>query len=211
MLAWSLLHYGYLIVFFGTVVEGDGTLLAAAFLAHQGYFRLPWLVAVSVAATTLANQAFYAVAKRHGAAFLEKRRRSDPRFAKVVRWMRSRGTVLLLLSRFLWGLRAAIPAACGATGMNGARFFVVNLAGALLWSVPIALLGYGGAHSISRLSRGLLKYEWQMAAALLFGGLLFVLWKTHGEELKESWKAMRAPDDLGVVSVELLGNAMEKQ
>jgi membrane protein DedA with SNARE-associated domain len=131
---------------------------------------------------------------------------SDPRFAKVVQWVKSRGTLLLLLSRFLWGLRAAIPAACGATGMKPVRFFLVNLAGAVLWSVPIALAGYAGARSIHALSRGLLKYEWQMAAALLFGGLLFVLWKTHGEELKESWMAVRDPDDLGVISVETLGH-----
>ena len=36
----QLLQYGYLLVFAGTILEGDATILAAAFLAHQGYLNL---------------------------------------------------------------------------------------------------------------------------------------------------------------------------
>ncbi len=206
MLEWGLIHYGYLIVFVGTILEGDATLLAASFLAHHGYLRLPLIILVSSVATTAANQFFYILARRHGHAYLERRSASDRRFAKVTRWVQRRGVLLLLFSRFLWGLRVAIPAACGATGMRPAIFFIVNLAGAFLWSVPFTLLGYLGADAVSRFYGNLRKYEWHIAAVLMLGTLLLVLWRTHGEEFKEAWIAMRQPDEIGVVSVEVISH-----
>jgi len=204
MLEWGLLHYGYVIVFFGTILEGDATLLAASFLAHRGYFRLPLVIAVATLATTLVNQVFYTLARRHGSAFLEKRSAADPRFAKVAGWVRHKGSWLLLASRFLWGLRAAIPAACGATGMRPWVFLLLNLAGAIVWSIPVALAGYAGAHSIRGILRDLKHSEWPIAFGVMLGVAALVWWRTHGEEWKESWKTVREPEAAGVLSVEVL-------
>src|SRR5262249_42603863 len=58
------------------------------------------------------------------------------------KWMSSYGNWVLLLSRFAFGFRIIIPAACGALGMSQVRFFTLNLAAGILWVIPTAFLGY---------------------------------------------------------------------
>lgn len=204
MLEWGLLHYGYVIVFLGTILEGDATLLAAAFLAHRGYFRLPLVILVATLSTTAFNQILYTLARRYGSERLKKRVARDRRLAKVAGWVQQRGALLLFASRFMWGLKTAIPTACGATGMRPWLFFGVNLASAILWGVPVGLAGYAGAQTISVVFRDLKRYEWPIAGGLLLTVAAVALWRTHGEDQKETWSAVREPEALVVRSVEVL-------
>jgi phosphatidylglycerol lysyltransferase len=137
-----LVKYGYLLLFFGIALEGETFLLAGAYLAHRGYFHLWFVVAVAVAANTLADQAYYFAARTRGRAWLEKRFSQNPRFQKVLQITAKHSDWLLLVSRFAFGFRIMIPAACGATGMPASRFTLINFLAGTLWAVPTALLGY---------------------------------------------------------------------
>jgi phosphatidylglycerol lysyltransferase len=137
-----LLKYGYLIMFLGIFLEGEAFLLAAAFLCNRGYFRLPLVVLVAVAANTLGGQFYYLAARVRGRQWFENRFGNSPRFRRVLTWMNNYGNWVLLLSRFAFGFRIVIPAACGAFGMAQSRFFVINLAAGLIWAIPTALVGY---------------------------------------------------------------------
>jgi lysylphosphatidylglycerol synthetase-like protein (DUF2156 family)/membrane protein DedA with SNARE-associated domain len=137
-----LLKYGYLIMFLGVFLEGEAFLLAAAFLCNRGYFRLPLVILVALAANTLGGQFYYLAARVRGRQWFESRFGTSPRFRRVLNWMNSYGNWVLLLSRFAFGFRIVIPAACGAFGMTQSRFFMLNLAAGLIWAIPTALVGY---------------------------------------------------------------------
>jgi membrane protein DedA with SNARE-associated domain len=101
MVEQELLRFGYVILFLGTMVEGDAFLLTAAFLAHRGYFHLGLVIAVAAAANTLADQIYYQLARSRGREAFARRAETDPRFARVRAWLDRRGTMLLFASRFL--------------------------------------------------------------------------------------------------------------
>src|SRR5262245_56844498 len=122
-----LLKYGYALVFVGAAVEGEAVVLAAAFLAQRGFFRLPVIMAVALAANTLADQMYYRLARARGRAWLERRFGRSPRYQRLVAAVSRRGGWLLLASRYAYGLRIAIPAACGAVGMDAATFTVIDV------------------------------------------------------------------------------------
>ena len=61
-----LLKYGYALLFLGVAFEGEAVLLAAALLAHRGFFRLPVVIAVAVAANSLADQFYFQLARLRG-------------------------------------------------------------------------------------------------------------------------------------------------
>lgn len=138
MLEEALRHYGYIVLFLGSILEGDGTLAIAAFLAHRGYFSLSLVLGVATLASVLANEGLYHAAKLKGSASFE-----GPRYTRLRQWVGERSGLLLLLSRFLWGFRVVIPAACAVVGMTHKRFFFLNLTGAVVWSLVIGLIGYG--------------------------------------------------------------------
>ncbi|MBL8233019.1 MAG: VTT domain-containing protein [Bryobacterales bacterium] len=145
MIETDLLHYGYLFILAGTIVEGDATLLTAAFLAHRGYFRLSSVLFAAWLTALAASHAYYEIARHSGAAWLEQR--SDPRLKRLVRWSGTHGGLLLIASRFMIGFRTLVPIVCGATGMSPWRFLLWNAVGAAIWAAAFGSIGYLAAMS----------------------------------------------------------------
>jgi phosphatidylglycerol lysyltransferase len=113
-----------------------------------------------------------------GRRWFETRFPEKSSYRKIIEWVGSRDNWLLLISRFLFGFRIVIPAACGAFGMPAARFTVINIIAGLLWVVPTSLAGYYFGEKASELIRGARQYT--LTAGLL-GGLaavsIFLAWR----------------------------------
>src|SRR5262249_2226565 len=137
-----LLKYGYLLLFFGVAVEGETFLLAGAFLAHLGYFHLSYVILVATAGNCFAEQIYYFVAASRGKRWPDQRFGQNSGYQKLLDRMSRHGNWLLLASRYLYGFRILVPAACGALGMPPATFTIFNILAGLIWAVPTALLGY---------------------------------------------------------------------
>jgi len=170
-----LLRYGYALLFAGVLVEGEAFLLGAGLLAHRGLLSLPLVVAVAVVANTLADLVYFALARRKGRAWLEGRYGAHRRFQRLVELVSRHGFPLLLLSRFAYGLRIAIPAACGALGMGVAMFAVTDVLAGLLWALAMAALAYATADALPLLFQVVERSELAflaglaLAAAAIFG------------------------------------------
>jgi membrane protein DedA with SNARE-associated domain len=158
-----LLKYGYALLFLGVAFEGEAVLLAAALLAQRGFFRLPVVIAVAVAANSLADQAYFQLARLRGRAWLERRFGQHPRYQRLIGLVRRRGGWLLVASRFAYGLRIAIPAACGALGMGIVAFTLLDLLAGLLWALPMAALGYFAGGALGPVLEGVKRYEQAVA------------------------------------------------
>jgi membrane protein DedA with SNARE-associated domain len=180
MLADIILRYGYTLVFVAAAVEGDATLLTATFLAHRGYLQLHLVIVVAAAATVTVNQVYFWLARRYGqerVAALRAYRTIQPLLGRIDR----HGTLLIFFSRFVYGFRIAIPAACGATGMSPVRFAIGDVAGAVVWSLVIGLAGFAIGQLLDRLLDDLRRYEWWIALALFCGVLILLAW--HGRDV----------------------------
>jgi len=145
-----LARYGYLILFPGIVVEGEAFLLAGSFMAHRGVLDLPLVIAVAVAATMSGDQLYYRAARSRGRAWLERRKGARAKYAKWIDLTARRGVWLLLASRWTFGLRIVIPAACGAVGMRPAVFTIVDFLAVLIWAVTLGLAGYYSGAAIEK-------------------------------------------------------------
>jgi membrane protein DedA with SNARE-associated domain len=166
MLTAQLLQYGYVLLFVLAAVEGDASLLTATFLAHRGYLNLAGVIVTAAVATCTANQVYYWLGRKHARAALD-RLHSHRWFG----WMRSalsqHSPLLLFVSRFLYGLRVAIPLGCGAVGMRPIVFLALDLAGAALWSLIIGLAGLAIGESLEVLIGDIRRHEWPVALAVL--------------------------------------------
>jgi phosphatidylglycerol lysyltransferase len=162
-----LVRYGYALLFVGVAFEGEAVLLAAGLLAQRGLFRLPVVVAVAIAANSLADQAYFQLARQRGRAWLEKRFGQNPGYRRLIGLMSRHAPLLLVASRFAYGLRIAIPAACGALGMGVLAFTLVDVVAGALWAVPMGLAGYYVGGALGPLLDGVRRYEEGVALVLL--------------------------------------------
>jgi membrane protein DedA with SNARE-associated domain len=182
MLARIILHYGHLFIFSGVAMEGDATLVTAAFLAHRGKFSLWSVMLTALSATILTNQFVYLVARHKGRALADRLAAREPRFARIEAWVCRSGGLLLFLSRFVIGARTAIPVACAVSGMKARRFFLLNFAGAVAWTAVFSYVGYSGTHELRRLVREVRVHELPVAAFLVVALVGYLLWR--GREKK---------------------------
>jgi membrane protein DedA with SNARE-associated domain len=199
-----LLRYGYVLLFFGVIVEGDAALITAAYLAHRGYLRVSAVFLVAAVATTLANQAFYWISRRYAHLLFKEGTAAHEKSERAKRWVARRGDTLLFFSRFIFGFRTAIPAACGAADMPAFKFFWLNAAGAVVWVLAFGFGGHALGHVAEIAYSDLKRHEWFIAAVLLLAVFAVVVWRSHGRELREIGILMIHPGQLPNESVELV-------
>lgn len=188
MLTTELLRYGYVLLFVAAAFEGDASLLTATFLAHRGYFSLPAVMLTAAVATCCANQTYYWLGRRHARSALD-RLHTHRLFGWLRKALAQHSPLLLFVSRFLYGLRIAIPLGCGAVGMRPAVFLGLDLAGAALWSVTIGLAGWAIGHSLEVLAGDIRRHEGSIAVGLLV--VTFVLLAFRGRDWRGAVVAER--------------------
>jgi len=172
-----LLKYGYVLLFAGVIVEGEAVLLAGAFMASRGYFNLATVALVALAANTLSAQFYFTAARVRGRGWLEQRFPETSPYRKIVDWVATRENWLLLVSRFLFGFRIVIPAACGALGMSVARFTIINVVAGVLWAIPTALAGYYFGEKVQLLVHDAREYWTTAGFAALLALAGFLAWR----------------------------------
>src|ERR1051325_4455200 len=143
MLTDLVIQYRYLMVVAGVIVEGDATVVAASILAHKGYLALRVVMVLAAVTSLTMNQIYFWLGRRHG---VERVAKSDgrPLFKNIVHHTRKHAIWLVLLSRFVFGFRMAIPATVGALGMTLTRFLIADIFGAVIWAGTMGATGYLG-------------------------------------------------------------------
>jgi lysylphosphatidylglycerol synthetase-like protein (DUF2156 family)/membrane protein DedA with SNARE-associated domain len=173
-----LLKYGYLIIFAGVIIEGEAVLIAGSFLASRGYFNVGTVALVALAANTLSAQFYYTAARVRGRQWFEQRFPENSPYRRIINWVGGRDNWLLLVSRFLFGLRIVIPAACGALGMPVARFTALNIIAGVFWVIPTTLAGYYFGERVQVLLRDAREYSTTIILVIAFSGVaIFLAWR----------------------------------
>jgi len=180
MLTDLVIQYGYLMVVAGVIVEGDATLVAASVLAHRGYMKLSVVMTLAAVTSLTMNQIYFRLGRRHG---VERVAKTDGRklFRNIVHHTRKHAIWLVLLSRFVFGFRMAIPATVGALGMSMPKFLVADVAGSIIWAVSMGATGYVAGHFGQVL---ITNNEWAVAAVVIIATLSWGVYRRrHVQEV----------------------------
>lgn len=144
---WLIQNYGYAIVFFLTLLEGETVVALAGFAAYQGHLQLLPVIIIAITGSCLGDQAFFYFGRYKGREYLAKRPNLTARVDRIHLLLERHQNWLIFCSRFMYGFRTVIPTALGTSGIKGTKFFFFNLLGALVWGIFFAIGGYafGGA------------------------------------------------------------------
>lgn len=134
--------YGYAAVLAGTLLEGETILLLAGFAAQQGHLSFALVVFVAFIGGTTGDQVFFWCGRRWGVRLQERFPNLRVRMASTALLLKRWDATLIVVVRFLYGLRIAGPIAMGALGVGRMRFAIFNAVGAAIWAVVIGGLGY---------------------------------------------------------------------
>jgi membrane protein DedA with SNARE-associated domain len=181
------LFYIYLFLFLNAMFESifppypsDAFVLVFSFLAGRGYYDAYLVYSLTVVGSIVGIMLIYHIGMRYGDGLLLFISRSFLRRIFPVRLVdrarkkfRERGDLILLLNRFIPGMRAPIGFAAGMSGVKRSKFFIYIAISVIVWNAFLITVGFYVGASWDEASLFLRNYT--VIAALILVVVLIVL------------------------------------
>ena len=179
----TLNRFGYLalgLIFledFGVPVPGETVLIIAAVYAGTGRFNV-WLVGlIGFLAAILGDNVGFAIGHFGGRPLAERYGKyiflTPERLDKTANFFDRHGGKVIVIARFVEGLRQANGIIAGITGMHWKKFVPFNTLGAALWVGVWVSIGYFSGSNIDSIYATATRYE---AVFGIVVGVLILAW-----------------------------------
>lgn len=172
---------------FGLPVPGETTLIAAAFFAGiGGHLNIVLVAVVAFVAAVIGDNIGFAIGQYGGHPLLERFGKyiflTPERINKAEAFFNRHGGKVVVIARFVEGLRQANGLIAGLSDMRWPKFITFNAIGAALWVALWATIGYfGGSHI-----QTFLRYQLYVTIIFVIGVLLFVAYRVYERKRKKN-------------------------
>jgi membrane protein DedA with SNARE-associated domain len=133
------------------VFPGETTLNAASTLASQGKLALGWVIVAGALGAIVGDSALYWLARRSSRRFgpqVEKAKENS-KVSAALSFLGSSAPVMLVVGRYVPGLRFVVNATLGLTLYPYRRFLLWSSIGGTLWSIYTCTLAYAVGTALS--------------------------------------------------------------
>jgi membrane protein DedA with SNARE-associated domain len=191
-------HYGYLavagLVFledFGVPVPGETILILGAVYAGTGRLSIFLVALLGFIAAVLGDNVGFAIGHFGGRPLVERFGRyillTPERVDKATGFFARHGGKIVVLARFIEGLRQANGIIAGISGMHWARFVMFNAIGAALWVAVWTSVGYFSGSHINTIYNAATRYDTYLAIAagvLVLAYIARRVWRTRAAKTR---------------------------
>jgi len=180
----ALNEFGYaavvglvLIEDFGVPVPGETVLILASVYAGTGRLNIVLVALLGFIGAVLGDNIGFAVGHFGGRRLVDRYGRyiflTPERVERATALLERHGGKVIVVARFIEGLRQANGIIAGTSGMHWARFLAFNALGAALWVGVWTSIGYASGPHINSVYNTATEYELYLAIA--FGVLVVLL------------------------------------
>lgn len=167
---WGYAAVGFLLFVedFGVPAPGETVLIAASVYAGAGRLNIVAVALIGFAAAVLGDNVGYVIGRLGGRPLVLRWGRyvriTEARLDKAEAFFTRHGGKIVVVARFIEGLRQANGIIAGLTRMHWARFVFFNTIGAALWVATWCTVGYTAGDHVTTI------YNWIQRFALYFLG-----------------------------------------
>ena len=180
----TLNNYGYLAVFgfvlledFGVPVPGETILVLGAVYAGAGRLNVALVALLGFCGAVVGDNIGFAIGHFGGRRLVDRFGRyillTPERVDKAQGFFERHGGKIIVVARFIEGLRQANGIIAGISGLHWAKFLLFNAIGAALWVSVWTSIGYFSGNHITSIYNTATKYSLYLAIA--FGVLVLAL------------------------------------
>ncbi len=138
----SLATYGYIFIFFYSLGGGFVALAGAGVLASSGKLDLGIAIPIAIVSNFLGDMLLFYFArynKKDIMRYIKKHRR---KLALSHLLMKRQGSKIILIQKFIYGLKTLIPVAIGFTKYPLLKFTIINFFSAIVWALVVGFGSY---------------------------------------------------------------------
>ncbi len=159
---WAVLAF-VLIEDFGIPVPGETVLIAAAVFAGSGRLNVFAVALVGFVAAVLGDNIGYAIGRFGGRRLVERWGKyvflTPARLDQAEAFFNRHGAKIIVIARFVEGLRQANGIIAGIAEMHWLRFLACNALGAALWVATWVSVGFFAGKHITTIYNGITRYS----------------------------------------------------
>jgi len=136
----NLATYGYIVLFLYSLSGGFVALMAAGVLSYTGKMDLSPSIAIAFIANFIGDALLFYMGRYHKSVVMNYLHKHKRKLALSHLLMKKHGSWIIIIQKYVYGIKTLIPIAIGLTKYNFTKFNILNALAAALWAVSI---GYG--------------------------------------------------------------------
>ncbi|PAF41354.1 DedA family protein [Helicobacter sp. 11S03491-1] len=189
--------WGYLILFFWSILEGELGLIFAGIAAHTGHMNVFLAIFVAGLGGFVGDQIYFYIG-RFNKGYIQKHLKKQRRkLALAHLLLQKHGWPIIFIQRYMYGMRTIIPISIGLTRYSALKFALINLISAWVWAgVTILLAWFLGEEILHILSW--LKHHPYIFVILAIAFLGFVVWYFNSHTKKIDKKIQKIQSQLEI-------------
>lgn len=136
----NLATYGYIVLFLYSLGGGFVALMAAGVLSYLGKMDLATSITVAFIANFIGDALLFYMGRYHKSDMMSYLHKHKRKLALSHLLMKKHGSWIIIIQKYVYGIKTLIPIAIGLTKYDFTRFNILNAIAAALWAVTV---GYG--------------------------------------------------------------------
>ncbi|WP_373034965.1 DedA family protein [Sulfurimonas sp.] len=171
----NLATYGYIGLFLYSLGGGFVALIGAGVLSFMGKMDLSLSILIAFSANALGDVLLFYMARYQKSMMMEGLRKHRRKLALAHVMMKRKGSWIILIQKFVYGIKTLIPIAIGLTKYDFKKFAILNVLSAGVWALVFGLGSYYSGSALIKLAEIIGEKPWIAPIILVFfGGALWV-------------------------------------
>jgi len=169
-----LQKFGYLAIIIGTFFEGETIVILGGIAASSNFLDLRLVTLCSFVGTLFGDQLWFFIGRYKGKKILDSKPKWKNKVARAEKLIAKNATFVILIFRFLYGLRNVIPFILGTSDVKTSKFVILNILSACIWAILMSWGGYVLGHSMEYFMEEVKNI--QIAIVTVIAVLIFLFW-----------------------------------
>lgn len=148
----TLATYGYIGLFLYSLGGGFVALIGAGVLSYMGKMDISTSIAIAFTANALGDIGLFYMARYQKSMMMEGLRKHRRKLALSHIMMKKYGSWIILIQKFVYGIKTLIPIAIGLTKYDFQKFALLNVLSAGVWALVVGLGSYYSGEPLMKLA-----------------------------------------------------------
>jgi len=171
----NLATYGYIGLFIYSLGGGFVALVGAGVLSFMGKMDLTLSMSIAFVANALGDIMLFYMARYQKTMMMEGLKQHRRKLALAHIMMKKNGSWIILIQKFIYGIKTLIPIAIGLTKYDFKKFAILNVASSAVWALAFGFGSYYSGGILVKFAEVISGKPWIAPLVLLvLGGLTWL-------------------------------------
>ncbi len=180
----NLATYGYIGLFLYSLGGGFVALVAAGVLSYMGKMDITTSIAIAFVANALGDVLLFWITRYQKGMMMESLKKHRRKLALSHILMKKHGDWVIVIQKFIYGLKTMIPIAIALTKYDFKKFVFINIFASAIWALSFGLGSYYSGEMLSNVAIYINNNKWIAPLILVILGSLTWFYLTQATKKK---------------------------